>query len=172
MIRASKVHGIGTAQAREWVFVKRILDERKTVFLAREGRDINHTTAAANTAALIEQVARIPGRRILNSADPDAPSALEICRTVAQHFGSQWQEILLADDVDPELGAHPWTAVHPVVLETSASLALGYRPVGNYAETIGAELDWLIANPAERPDDDDPFFTGLFDYASENRHLV
>lgn len=91
---------------------------------------------------------------------------------MAQHFGHHWQEILLKDDDDSNLGAHPWTAAHPVVLDTSAALAFGYRPVGNYAETIGAELDWLANNPLARPQESDPFFAGLLDYVSEDRYLA
>ncbi|MDT7683741.1 MAG: hypothetical protein QOG57_4051, partial [Pseudonocardiales bacterium] len=40
-----------------------------------------------------------PGRRILNCADPDAPSALEISRVVARHLGHDWTEVPLAPDL-------------------------------------------------------------------------
>src|SRR5262249_22401105 len=70
VIRASKVHGEGAARPREWMFVKRVLDRRPAVFLAHRGEGTDHTTAAANTAALIERIAAVPGRRVLNSADP------------------------------------------------------------------------------------------------------
>jgi hypothetical protein len=72
VLRPEKVHGEGAATPREWVFVKRALDRRPAVFLARRGRGVDQSTAAANLAALIEVVAAAPGRRILNSADPDA----------------------------------------------------------------------------------------------------
>ncbi|EMQ99774.1 NAD-dependent epimerase/dehydratase family protein [Paeniglutamicibacter gangotriensis] len=101
VIRASKAHGAGAANPREWVFVKRALEGRTAVFLAHAGRGADHTTAAANTAALIETIAANPGTRILNSADPDAPTGLEIARAIATHLGHQWQEILLDDDAAP-----------------------------------------------------------------------
>lgn len=109
VIRASKVHGAGASRPREWMFVKRILDRRTAVFLSGGGTGIDHTTAAVNTAALIERVgsaARQP--RILNSADPDAPNVLDIARTVARHFGHQWQEIL--PDGDEEILSDGGTA--------------------------------------------------------------
>jgi nucleoside-diphosphate-sugar epimerase len=143
-----------------------VLDRRPAVFLARRGAGVDHPTAAANLAALIETVAGRPGSRILNSADPDAPSGLEIARTIARHLGHEWQEILL--DEDGPLGGHPWDSVPPVVLDTSASLALGYTPAGDYAATVADEVDWLVR---ERPSLEDEFFAPLFDYEAEDAYL-
>ncbi|WP_240643835.1 NAD-dependent epimerase/dehydratase family protein [Antribacter gilvus] len=75
VLRASKVHGEGAAPAREWVFVRRALDGRRTLLLADRGRGVDHPTAAANLAAVVEVVAERPAARVLNSADPDAPDA-------------------------------------------------------------------------------------------------
>jgi hypothetical protein len=61
-------------------------------------------TAAGNTAALIERVAAVPGRRVLNSADPDAPSGMEIARTIAGYLGHEWDEVLREDGAGPTLG--------------------------------------------------------------------
>ena len=166
VLRPSKIHGEGAARAREWVFVKRVLDERPAVFLARRGLGADHTTAAANIAALIEVAAANPGARILNSADPDAPNGREIARVVAKHLGHTWEEVLIEDD---SLGDHPWNLAHPVVLDTSAAAELGYVPEGDYAETVAAEIDWLAA---ERPPVDAEFFQRYLDYAPEDRYLT
>jgi nucleoside-diphosphate-sugar epimerase len=172
VLRPSKVHGVGAARPREWVFAKRALDQRPAVFLANRGAGIDHPTAAVNTAALISTVANKPGQRILNSADPDAPSALEISRTVAAALQHDREEILLDDDVISVLGNNPWNPHHPIVLDLSASLALGYEPVGTYAETVRPELDWLAtADPAQLPAEDDPFFAQFFDYPAEDLYL-
>jgi nucleoside-diphosphate-sugar epimerase len=174
VIRASKVHGEGAARPREWMFVKRVLDRRPAVFLAHRGAGVDHTTAAVNTAALIERIAAVRGRRILNSADPDAPSGLQIARMIARYFNHAWDEILLDDDAEPALGQHPWDARPPIILDTSASLELGYAPVGSYAQTVPAELDWLVdaARAGRAPSTDDPFFAPLLDYAAEDRYLA
>src|SRR5207248_8590600 len=87
IIRPSKIHGPGAARAREWVFVKRVLDRRPAVFLAHRGEGADHPTAAANLAALIGTVAARPAARILHCADPAAPHGLETARTVARHLG-------------------------------------------------------------------------------------
>lgn len=172
VLRPSKVHGEGASPAREWVFVRRVLERRPAVLLAGRGEDVDHTSAAANIAALVERVADVPAARVLNSADPDAPDALTIARTVASHLGHEWQEVLVDRVRHPDLGRHPWLSPDPVVLDTSASLALGYEPVGTYAETVAPTLDWLVRTAQARLADDDPFFARYVDYDREDAHLA
>ncbi|WP_218020101.1 NAD-dependent epimerase/dehydratase family protein [Nocardia anaemiae] len=175
VLRPSRVHGVGNRRPREWVFVKRILDGRRSVLLRRRGSGIVHTTAAANIAALVETVAHNPGTRILNIADPDAPTALAISRIVARHLVHDWAEVLLDDQ---PLGRTPWDSAHPVILDTSAAAALGYQPVGDYATTVAAQLDWLMSaarsgDPSRiLPADNDPYFRRFFDYPAEDEFLA
>jgi nucleoside-diphosphate-sugar epimerase len=166
VLRPSKIHGEGAAPPRAWVFVKRVLDGRPAVFLARHGAGVDHPSAAANIAALIEVAAAKPGARILNAGDPNPPSGREIARVVAQHLGHTWEEVLIEDD---SLGDHPWNREHPVVLDLSAAAELGYLPVGDYAATVAAELDWLVN---ERPPIEEGFFEAFVDYAAEDRYLA
>lgn len=175
ILRPGLIHGDGARQAREWIFVKRALDHRPSVLLAHRGAGVNQTTAAVNIAALIEVVAAKPGRRILNAADPDAPSALEISRTVADHLGHRRDEVLV-DGPAGEAGRLPWDVPHPVVLDTSAAMALGYQPAGDYAATVPAELDWLLRAASGGQDADlvqylSEEFRPLLDYAAEDRYL-
>ena len=178
ILRPSRVHGVGSERPREWVFVKRVLDGRSTLLLAGGGTGVVHPTAAVNIAALIETVAAQPGSRILNSADPDAPSAREISRIVARRLGHVWDEVPLDADARAGLGRTPWDSRHPVVLDTAASLALGYRPVGGYAETVADEVDWLVdvyraGDPGRvLPGPQDAFFARFFDYAAEDAYLA
>jgi nucleoside-diphosphate-sugar epimerase len=178
VIRPSRVHGAGTDRPREWVFVKRALDRRDAVLLAHRGSGVVQTTAAANIAALVETVAGEPGARILNCADPDAPSALEISRIVARHLDHAWEEVLLDETAPDALGRTPWDSPHPVVLDTSAAEDLGYRPAGDYATTVTAEIDWLVdaVRTGDRagilPKAEDPYFRQFFGYAAEDTFLA
>jgi len=174
VLRPSKVHGVSARRPREWVFVKRALDRRPAVLLAHRGAGVDHTTAAANIAALIEVVAANPGTRILNSADPDAPSGLEICRTIARHLGHEWEEVRLDEASSRDgLGRHPWDARHPIVLDTTAAVELGYAPAGDFAATVGAEVDWLVAAAREGSLRlDEAFFAPFLDYHAEDRYLA
>ncbi|HKX75838.1 MAG TPA: NAD-dependent epimerase/dehydratase family protein [Acidimicrobiia bacterium] len=177
VIRPSKIHGAWARRPREWVFVKRALDRRPVLILGRRGEDVDHTTAATNLAALIETVAAVGGRQILNSADPDSPSVLEISRAIAHYLEHDWVEVLL-DGFDPIVGRHPWEAPHPIILDMSAAIDLGYRPVGGYAQTVADEIKWLVAaadgGPGADllPAPDDPFFGPMFDYDAEDRYLA
>jgi len=174
VLRPSKIHGRGARRPREWVFVKRVLDRRPAVFLARRGAGVDHTTAAANIAALVETVAAVPGRRVLNSADPDAPSALAIARTVAGQLGHAWEEVLLDHGSEPGLGPHPWDVPHPIVLDMTAAARLGYRPAGDFAATVADEISWLVAAARTGrvpPGFDEEYFAPMLDYPAEDRYL-
>ncbi|MFK0245368.1 NAD-dependent epimerase/dehydratase family protein [Amycolatopsis azurea] len=171
VLRPSKVHGDGAAKPCEWVFVKRVLDRREVVFLSRGGSGVDHPSAAANVAALIETAANNPGRRVLNSADPDAPGALEISRIVAGHLGHRWEEVLLDDRAPAGLGLHPWDRLPGIRLDMTAAGRLGYRPAGDYLGTVTAELDWLVS--ADQPSEfDHDYFAPMLNYAVEDEYLA
>ncbi|MGK5685101.1 NAD-dependent epimerase/dehydratase family protein [Actinoplanes sp. URMC 104] len=176
VLRPSKVHGEGAAPPREWYFVKRALDRRPALLLAGHGQGTDHPSAAVNIAALVEVVAQRPGRRILNAADPDAPDGLTISRLIAAVTGHAWNEVLLDENAPPQLGKHPWHRIPPIVLDTSAAQALGYRPVGDYATTVTDEIDWMIDEVAQEPTWKPPGIepetaTSWFDYAAEDSWL-
>lgn len=178
ILRPSLIHGPGALRPREWVFVRRVLDRRPAVLLAHRGAGVDHPTAAANIGALIEAAAAAPGRRILNIADPDAPSALEISRAIATRLGHEWIEVLLDDRADPTLGRTPWDTPHPIVLDMTAALEIGYTPAGDYATTVADEIDWLVSaagggeGAGALPALDDSFFGPMLDYAAEDRYLA
>ncbi|MFB0834725.1 NAD-dependent epimerase/dehydratase family protein [Arthrobacter halodurans] len=185
VLRPSKVHGVGSPNPREWVFVRRALDARPAVFLSGGGRGRDQGTAAANLAELVFAVASRPGARILNIADPDAPTALEISRIVATLTGHPRDEVLLDDtrvngirpdgQAEPTLGRHPWEAGHGILLDTAAARSFGYRPVGDYAATVAAPVAWLEGLARARGTTeglfDGGYFTPYFDYAAEDAYL-
>jgi hypothetical protein len=153
-----------------------VLDRRPVVLLARRGAGVDHPSAAANIAALVEVVADRPGARILNIADPDAPSGLEISRVIARLLGHTWDEVLLGEGEAAELGRHPWDARYPIVLDTGAAGRLGYRPAGDYAATVRQEVDWLaglaqVGAPALGAAFEAAAFSSMFDYGKEDRYL-
>ncbi len=177
VLRPSRVYGVGAARPREWVFVKRVLDGRAHVLLARGGRGINHPTAAGNLAALVGFCALRPGTRVLNSADPDAPDGLAISRIIAARLGHTWKEVLLDATAPEGMGDHPWNTLPPFVLDTSAARRFGFVPVGTYGDMVGPVVDWLAT--AQRTGDptcilpapDDSDFAYFFDYGREDAWL-
>lgn len=143
VIRPSKVHGRRARQPRTRDLVERMLSGEPVIEIAAGGRNIDHLTAAANTAALIETVAARPASRVLNSADPDTPNAAAIIRAIGDRVGWSGELRLLGDEAtDLGRGRHPWQAEYPIVLDTAACEAFGYRPVGTALDLLTEEVDW------------------------------
>ena len=56
-------------------------------------------------------------------------------------------EVLLPGDPRGEVGASPWTAPRPFVLDmTAAERDLGYRPVASYVDAVQETARWLIGH--------------------------
>jgi nucleoside-diphosphate-sugar epimerase len=142
VIRPSKIHGKWVRNARTLTFVDAMLRGDRVITLAG-GESIDHLTAAENTAALIETLAHAPGPRIVNSADPDTPTAEEIVHVIAKRLGWEGQIRMLPSDSPADDGANPWRQAHPIVLDTSVSRQLGYRPVGTAKDLLPIEIDWV-----------------------------
>lgn len=150
VIRPSKVHGRWARNPRTRSFVEAMNRGDETIELADQGASVDHLTAADNTAALIATIAAQPGRRILNSADPDTPSAEQIVQTIAARLGWAGTIDLLDHGTGRERGEHPWLSAYPIVLNTNASEQLGYVPVGTSLELLNHEIDWVAAKQRAR----------------------
>jgi nucleoside-diphosphate-sugar epimerase len=151
VIRPFAIHGPGARGAREWHFVKRIVDRRRFVLLVDRGESQFQTTSVENLAELIRLAAERPRTDVFNCGDPDAPTVLGIERAIASALEHDWTEVLL-DRVEPWQRGHdgpgdsPWSALKPIVADmTSAEIELAYRPVATYAEAVRATCDWLVS---------------------------
>lgn len=142
VLRPAKVHGRWARQARTRPFVAQMLAGVPAIGLASAG-SVDHLTAASNVAALVETVADVPGRRVLNVADPDTPPASEIVAAIGRALGWEGRVELLEPGAPG--GDHPWRAVHPFVLDTGAARALGYEPVGQAVTLLAEEVGWVAA---------------------------
>ncbi|GAA1679857.1 hypothetical protein GCM10009830_28630 [Glycomyces endophyticus] len=138
VVRPSKVHGPWARNARTKGIVERMRAGADRIALARADT-VDHLTAARNAAALIAAVAERPGRRILNAADPDTPSAHEIVRAIAAELS--WPGTIEIVPDDDESGRHPWQT--PMVLDTTAARELGYEPAGTGIDLIAEEVRWV-----------------------------
>lgn len=177
LIRAGAIYGPGDAASREWYFVKRVLDGRRVVALPHRGESRFQPVSVHNLAELIRLAAERPGRRLLNGADPEAPTVTEIGRHIARAMGHEWAEVLFAGPPRGVVGDHPWAVPRPLVLDlTEAEFEVGYRPVTTYAKAIKETCDWLVA-ASEGRDWREAFPTAAkqyaeqFDYAAEDEYV-
>ncbi|MFD5329076.1 NAD-dependent epimerase/dehydratase family protein [Streptomyces sp. NPDC127092] len=179
VLRAAAVHGPYSPGPRELWFVKRALDGRPVRILAEGGRSVFHPVHVDNLAELIRLAAAKPGSRVLNGADPEAPTVAEIGAAIDAAMGVTSETILFEGPPGEDMvGCTPWTTPHPVVADMSAAeRELGYRAVVGYAESLPGTIEFLASTVAER--DWREAFPGLvkygvdfFDYAAEDAWLA
>jgi nucleoside-diphosphate-sugar epimerase len=177
LIRAGAIHGPWSSWAREWHFVKRVLDGRRAIVLAYRGASRFQPISVHNLAELVWLAAERPGLRVLNAGDPTAPTVLEISRAVAANLGHEWAEILIGEPVG-EIGNTFWSTPHPVVLDmTEAELQLGYRPVTTYEQALPETIAWLVEETKTRPWQElmpraAEYMQSSFDYGAEDDFLA
>jgi nucleoside-diphosphate-sugar epimerase len=177
VLRPCAIHGPGSQHPREWWFVKRMLDGRGRIPLAHGGRSRFHTCSVANLAELVRVALARPGRRILNAADPEAPSVAEIGALIAARLSHACEFVPVPDAGQPPgIGTTPWSVPHPFVVDVSAARSLGYVPVTTYGAAVGATCAWLVEAAREgdwrgRFPDLARYPWDLFDYAAEDRFL-
>ena len=176
VLRPCAIHGPCSQHPREWWFVKRLLDGRVSIPLAYGGESRLQTTATVNIAALIAAVAERRASGIFNAADPDAPSTAEIGRTAMQAIGRDAELIAVVEEDPPSVGVSPWAVPRRFILSDAESRAIGYTPIGSYAEAAASTIVWLAS--AEIGDWKAAFPVlaaypwELFDYAGENAWLA
>ncbi|NBE54730.1 NAD-dependent epimerase/dehydratase family protein [Streptomyces sp. YC537] len=182
LLRAGAVHGLHCGSPRELFFVKRILDGRRTRILAFGGTSRFHPVSTHNLAELIRLAAARPGARVLNAADPTAPTVAEIGTAIDEVLGVRTETVLIPGEPPaPTVGNTPWSLAHPMVLDMSAAAReLGYRPVREYEQTLPETVeqlrarvegkDWREAFPRMAATYDP--MGELFDYAAEDAWLA
>lgn len=177
VIRPCAIYGPRAKHCREWFFVKRILDQRRQVLLAYEGKSIFHTTAADNLAELVRLAAERPGTRVLNCGDPDPPNVRDIASAVAEALSYEWEETLVPPDLSDEpFLENPWAVPTPWILDmTKAREDLGYSPVTTYADRITDTLEWILRTASDRGVDAFanaiPYLPRAFDYLAEDAFI-
>jgi nucleoside-diphosphate-sugar epimerase len=149
VLRPCAIHGQNSRHPREWWFVKRILDRRPAIPLAYRGASRFHTSGVANIAALARVAAELPGSRVLNIADPDAPTVAEIAAFAARHLDYEGRIVGVdSPSYPPLIGRTPWSVPRPFVVDCRAARRLGYSPATTYADAVEATCDWLVNDAA------------------------
>ena len=144
ILRPGAIHGPHSPVLREWFFIKRVLDGRRRVVLARDGASRFSTSSTANIAELVELCAEQPGRRVLNAVDEDGLSAAEIGRAVFTAMGHEAKILTFAGPPQGELGSNPWGIAQPMLLSMAAARAqLDYIPAVSYVEGLADDILWV-----------------------------
>lgn len=171
ILRPCAIHGPGSRHPREWFFVKRILDGRRSVPLAWNGQSRFHTSATANIAELIAVCLATPATRVLNAADPEALTISAIAQAIADVYAYELTLVPFEGPPVGGVGAHPWCLPKPLIVDMRRALALGYRPVTDYRQSVGAACRSAEAGAASGvmfPE----YITAMLDYPAEDAFLA
>lgn len=146
--RPGAVHGRGSVHPRELWALLRARAGRPRVVLAHDGASRFQPSAAANIAEIIALAATLPGSRVYNAVDPDAPTVREIVDAVAAACGHRWTEVVLLPGAPfgefSKVGATPWGVPKDVVASDALPRAeLGYAPRTTYLAAMGDLVSWL-----------------------------
>lgn len=178
VLRPCAIHGRYSHHPREWWFVKRMLDGRRTIPLLFGGQSRFHTTAAANIAEVTAVALRHPQTRVLNIADPTAPTVREIGSVIADAM--QWDGQFVPLDIGAPspgspVGWTPWSVPAPFTVSTDAAQRLGYTPATDYAQAAPRICEWLRGQKTDGWQERFPVLAAyqrpLFDYEAEDAFL-
>jgi len=152
VLRPGAVYGIGSRHPREWWFLKRALDGRKSVPLAYEGLSRFHASSSKNIAELARLAAERSFHGILNAGDPECLTVFEIGETIADAVGHQWRLVPIPHGRERDsVGMTPWSVPKPFVLDMRAAAALGYHAVTTYQGQMPSYCAWLSAQARAQP---------------------
>ena len=140
ILRPSAIYGPLSKHAREWFFVKRLLEGRKKIPLAYNAESKFHTTSVENLAAAILSAANGHLPTITNVVDPTAPSVREIGESIMLSLGIEAEIIgLPGAEFPPKYGRSPWAISKPFICELSQA----YQSIGTYQELVGPTVKYL-----------------------------
>ncbi|VVE13996.1 hypothetical protein PHO31112_02776 [Pandoraea horticolens] len=140
ILRPCAIHGPESKHAREWWFVKRLLDGRSKIPLAFGGLSRFQTTSVA---AIVDAVVRamagdLPA--IVNVSDADCPTVAQIGQAIMEVIGVHAELIGLPSTpcYPPTLGASPWSIPRPLILSSAGGMRT------TYAQSVGPAVKWLV----------------------------
>jgi nucleoside-diphosphate-sugar epimerase len=120
ILRPGAIHGPYSKHAREWWFVKRLVDGRRRIPLAYAGRSRFQTTSTKAIADAVLHALKGHAPSVLNVIDADAPTVAEIGRAIMAAMECDAELVGLPNEPYPPPGGRllgpsniPWSA-HPL----------------------------------------------------------
>jgi nucleoside-diphosphate-sugar epimerase len=140
VLRPCAIHGPKSKHAREWWFVKRLLDGRTTIPLAYRGRSRFQTTSVFAIADAVVQANAGQLPAIVNISDADSPHVAEIGRVIIEVMGVKAELVGLPDApaYPPGYGATPWSIPRSMVCASAATTRF------TYAQSVAPAISWLV----------------------------
>lgn len=140
LLRPCAIHGPNSKHAREWWFVRRLLEGRTAIPLAYRGGSRFQTTSVNAIAEAVMQACEGKLPEIVNVSDADSPSVASIGQTIMRELGVKADLVGLPAELayPPIHGATPWSVPHPMVCSSIATSR------ATYAQSIAPSISWLV----------------------------
>lgn len=175
ILRLPAVYGPGDPLAREWFFVRRVLDGRRRIALPDGGLGLFHRGYVDDVARAVVLALESPQAvgRTYNVGHERVLTVRGIAELVAQVMDHEWEIVSVPAEWLPP--TNPYAPSCPIVYDLSRIRAeLGYREAVSLEEGMRQTVAWLMANPPA------PEEWGLarylshdaFDYAAEDAAIA
>jgi nucleoside-diphosphate-sugar epimerase len=145
ILRPCAIYGPHATHPREWWLVKRALDGRVRIPIAYDGLSVFHTSSVQGIASLARLCMEKPAARVLNVADPFAPTIVEIAMAIEQHLGRPVALRPFSGAPRGSVGGSPWSTPLPYVLDCGTARSLGWDGGPAYEIAVKLTLDWLVS---------------------------
>jgi nucleoside-diphosphate-sugar epimerase len=171
------VYGPYQLVPREWLIVRRILDQRDRIVVADGGLTLHHHGFTENLAhALLLAIGQPDAAAglVFNVGDDEVLSIRQVIELVSAELGHALEVVSmpyeLATPARP-LVAQPSTA-HRVLDLTRVKTVIGYRDAVPARVAIARTARWLAEHPCLPGGQEEMVLTDPFDYAAEDRLIA
>ncbi len=147
VLRLPAVFGEYDHQAREWYFIKRLLDQRQQMILPEGGCGVYHREYAGNVGVQIDFLLRTPASNgnIYNSGHTHTPNYRQLVSLAAKLCDQPMTFYSLPAPLFPHI---PNLASPVIFTQSTGKLeALGYREKYNVAQALQRSMTWFRENP-------------------------
>jgi nucleoside-diphosphate-sugar epimerase len=175
IMRLPAVYGRGDPLAREWFFVRRVLDGRSHLALPDGGMSLFHRGYVDDVGRAVVLALESPeaAGRTYNVGHDQVLTLRGIAELVARVMNHKWEIDSVSADLLP--ATNPYATPYHLVYDLSRiRTELGYRESVSLQEGMRRTVGWLLANPPS------PVTWGLtrylshdaFDYESEDAAIA
>jgi len=147
VLRLPAVYGEYDHQAREWYFIKRLLDQRTHIVLPEGGCGVYHREYAGNVGAQLNLLLSTTKshNQIINSGHRHTPTYRRLVETAAEITG---KHVVLYSIPQPLFPHIPNCANPGIFTQAVGKLeALGYVEKYDIAHGLKRTMDWFAENP-------------------------
>lgn len=147
VLRLPAVFGEYDHQAREWYFIKRLLDHRNQMILPEGGCGVYHREYAGNIGVQVDFLLRTPASNghIYNSGHLRTPNYRQLVSIAANLSGQPMTFYSLPAPLFPHI---PNLASPVIFTQSTAKLeAVGYQEKYDITQALKRTMDWFTENP-------------------------